>query len=80
MVGGAQSPGSLRQLHEESSWEGQEHVDRCTGGDRWVGAPTLLCPWPSGTSALPPEAPGSPHWLSDQPSPSPGRPPTSDFH
>lgn len=56
MVGGEQSPGSLRQLHEKSSWEGQMHRWRQMGGGppcsvpgprellpflRWLQTPSL---------------------------------------
>lgn len=42
--GSEQSPGSLRQLHEKTSWEGQKHLDRCVGGDKWAAgeAPTSV--------------------------------------
>lgn len=46
--GSEQSPGSVRQLHEKTSWEGQKHLDRCIGGDKWAGggAPTSVPrPW-----------------------------------
>lgn len=39
--GSEQSPGSLRQLHEKTSWEGQKHLDRCIGGDKWAGGRPL---------------------------------------
>lgn len=49
--GSEQSPGSLRLLHEKTSWEGQKHWDRCMGGERnRPGVPTsvpglgTLCP------------------------------------
>ena len=34
----------MRQLHEKTSWEGQKHLDRCIGGDKWAGgeAPTSV--------------------------------------
>ena len=61
--GSEQSPGSVRQLHEKTSWQGQKHLDRCIGGDKWAGG-THCGPSPMGTSALPSVAPDSLHLLS----------------
>lgn len=58
--GSEQNPGSVRQLHEKTSWEGQKHLDRCIGGDKWAGGRCVCAhfgPLPVGTSALPSVAP-----------------------
>lgn len=53
----------MRQLHEKTSWEGQKHLDRCIGGNKWARGVCVCVVFPS-SSVLTSVAPESPHLLS----------------